>query len=597
MLFWVLAISVTIFALLRFKTLQKNMGTLKAALVLSLRLAAVACAALIASPLSIPSHETLTHPTRIAILVDASRSTDTPLRRQTVEDLKRLLLNRTESVLVWEFGEDLRPVPLEGLSETKSDNASRLSAAIRKIVETVQPDELLVITDAQDTEPQPDHQILESLRKSKTRFSAVLLPTNLPPNLIVSVSPSRLFLFAGESANFTVKVEGERIREGSTVRLRVWDSQKLVLQTLVKLTKGATQVPITVNPQKSAWNRFRFELLPLADEAWTEDNYAEALVWQAPTKLRVLMVTGPPNFEFKFVKQALENEPNFEWVAIASLPDGTRYQQGSPPLLPASLQRLDPFHVAIVLAPTPDDFGITEGKAAWQFAQEGGGLLLTLSEPTVSTNGWRFFLPELLTISQLKSPIRLNSVKWDLLGERIGNLPEVDSAWSVRPRVRGFNTALEGNDEPVLIWWQEGLGKVAVLGIDGTWKWVMEAAKRGEQPKDHHRFWQALVRFLADPMKGTKSEMVKESSLQTPKPPPLELNTPPNPKRLQVWVKETGGQMLTPNEIPSWLKNLRWAKDVTASTNRKLSELPLPFLLLLAALSMEWWLVRRSGLT
>lgn len=596
MLFWVLAISVIIFALLRFKTLQKNLGTLKAALVLSLRLAAVACAALIASPLSISSHETLTHPTRIAILVDASRSTNTPLRQQSVRDLKRLLQNRTQSVMVWEFGEDLKPVPLEDLSETKSDNASRLSTAIRKIVETVQPDELLVITDAQDTEPKPDHQILESLRKSKTRFSAVLLPTNLPPNLSVSVFPSRLFLFAGENANFTVKIEGERIREGSMVQLRVWDSQKLVFQTLVKLNKGATQVTVTVDLQKSGWHRFRFEVLPLTDEAWTEDNYAEALVWQAPTKLRVLMVTGPPNFEFKFVKQALESEPNFEWVAIASLPDGTRYQQGSPSLLPASLQRLDPFHVVIILAPTPDDFGITEGKAAWQFVQGGGGLLVTLSEPAVSTNGWRLFLPELLTISQLKSPTRLNSVKGDLLGEKIDNLPEVDSAWSVRPQVRDFNTALEGNNEPVLIWWQEGLGKVAVLGIDGTWKWVMEAARRGEQPKDHHRFWQALVRFLADPMKGTKSEMVKESSLQTPEPTPQELDTPPNPKRLQVWVKETGGQMLTPNEIPSWLKNLRWTKDVTASTNRKLSELPLPYLLLLAALSMEWWLVRRSGL-
>jgi hypothetical protein len=595
MLLWALLVFAAIFSVARFKPLQKHVGTGQAIVVLALRLIAVAAAALLLFPASISSTRKVHQPARIAILVDASRSTNTPARREIVKSLKQSLRHR--SVLIWEFSENLRPISLPNLSEVAEGNASRLSAAIRAIVASIQPDELLVITDGQDTEPQTDKQLLEELRKGKTRVSVVLLPTNVPPNLRLTVSPTQATLFAGESVSFAVKVEGSRLHGKTSVQVRVWEARKLVSQATLKIVNGAAQTTVTLTPNGAGWHRYRFEVLPAPDEVWTEDNSAEAMVWQAPTKLRVLLATGQPNFEFKFAKQAIEEEPNFEWVAVSGLPDGTRYQQGSPKLLPASLQKLDPFHVVAIIAPTPDQFGAAEGRTVWHFAQNGGGLLVTLNELSVRSNGWRFFVPEPLKIVPLPAPANLRPERGDLLGEKLTNLLATDAAWAVRPQRKAFRVALQVGNEPVLVWWQEGWGKVAILGLDGTWRWAMEAARKGEEPKIHRQFWQTLIRFLADPTKGRTEEIGKVvSELKTPSPPPLELTVEPIPDQLRRLAKATGGQILQTHEIAAWTKGLRWTKSVTVPTSQPLSQMPLLYLLLLLALTSEWWLIRRSGL-
>lgn len=600
MLFWALAILTAILSFVRFKPLTKHIGTTQAIVISALRLLALTIAGLLAAPIFVTSSQTITQPSRVAILVDASQSTNTQVRREVVKQLKRELQPHIGSVSVFEFADDLKFVSPSDLSEQPTGNASHLSEAILKVVGTVKPDELLVISDAQDTDTNPQTQVkaLEVLREAKTRLSALLLPTHLPPNLSVSLSPTQSFLFAGEKVSFTVQVKGERLVDGTKVNLRVWDANKLLFQTRLTIVTGMERTTVTLTPQKAGWHRYRFEVSLDSDEVWTADNVAEALVWQAPTKLRVLLVTGQPSFEFKFVKQAIESEPNFEWTAVASLPDGTRYQQGSTDLLPVSFMRLEPFHVLIVLSPTPHEFGNAEGKSAWEFAKNGGGLLVTLSEPTVRTNGWRIFLPLALTISNIPSPAKLTRTESDVLGEKLPDLPLVDSAWSIQPQFKSFQTALQIGGKPVLVWWQEGLGKVAVLGIDGTWRWVMEAARKGNPPSAHRLFWRTLIRFLADPTKGLnrKDDWVRREDLTTPVPPPAELTALPNPDLLLSWVKATGGEVLKPNEFGAWMKGLTWTRKVRVETKQPLSATPLPYLLLLATLIMEWWLVRRSGL-
>lgn len=125
----------------------------------------------------------------------------------------------------------------------------------------------------------------------------------------------------------------------------------------------------------------------------------------------------------------------------------------------------------------------------------------------------------------------------------------------------------------------------------------MEAARKGEEPKIHRHFWQTLIRFLADPMKGRTDEISKVASeLKTPSPPPPELTVEPNPDLLRELTKATGGQTLRPHEIAAWVNGLKWTKSVTVPTSQPLSQTPLPYLLLLIALTAEWWLIRRSGL-
>ncbi|MCS7192221.1 MAG: VWA domain-containing protein [Armatimonadetes bacterium] len=597
MAFWILAALTMILAFLRFAPLRRHIGFTLATLVLILRLVAILVAILLASPLSLSSYQTVEQPSRIALLVDASDSVNFKAREQAIKAIVSSLGEHKGSVLAWEFSDSLKPLNLSNFTKLSGGKGSRLSRAILEAIETSRPNEILVLTDAQDTEPLAEEQILKTLKKSGTKLNAVILPNDLPPNLSLSLSPNQVFLFSGEEAKFSVRINGERVSEKAKAQMRVWERKRIVFKSSLPFFKGMAQTSVMLKPSSNGWNRYRFEVLPIKGEAWADDNYMEVLVWQSPTKLRALVVTGQPSFEFKFVKQAIQSEPNFEWVAIASLPEKTRYQQGSPQLMPTSLLRPEKFHVVIIVAPTADEFGFEEGRAIWQFAQEGGGVLLTLSEPTVRTKGWRFFVQRPLDFASLPSPSPLSLVKDDPLGNQLPNLPKVDAAWAITLLPTFAQSALQSLSEPVLVWWQEGWGKIAIVGFEGTWRWVMEAARKGEKPETHRKFWRTVVRFLADPMKGEKRKISSpEADLATPKPPPPELSFKPEPKRVEGWVKATNGQILKPEEIKAWVKNLAWAKTVKVPTKQPISAIPLPYFLLIAALTIEWLFIRRSGL-
>lgn len=606
-LFWLLTLIVVVVTFFRFPALRRHVGVVKAALLLALRLIAIVVALLLTFPIAFSATRKVEYPARVAILIDASQSADTPQRTKVLTALGQALGDRADAVTVWQFSDDVKSVPLTQMTQPAHGMASRLSDAVIRIAETVRPDTLVIIADGQDTEPQPCERIIATLLRSATRLVAIPLSSSLPPNLQISASPIRTALFAGEEAAVTVGVQGQNLQKATTAQIHIWEGRRLVQRLAISLqpsTISLHQLTVRLRPTKAGWHRYRIEVTPLKGERWTADNTAEASVWQALTKLRVLLVCGNPTFEFKFVKQNVEAEPNFEWAAIASLPDGIRYQQGTPTLLPVSLQRLQPFHVIIALAPTPADLSKAEVGAICQFVQKGGGLLVTLNNVSVLTQGWRLFVSAPLQLTLLPSPITLTPVTDDLLGERLSKLPTVDAAWTIEESIRQkavgsrIATAVEANGKAVLAWWQEGLGKVALFSTDGTWQWVMDAARRGEPPTVHHLFWRTIIRFLADPQKdeGQKAKGENLMELSTPRPPPDEWTELPNPKRLRRWAEATKGMVLTPDNVATWVDKISWTKSVTVTDTRPFSANPLSYLVLLTALILEWWFVRRSGL-
>ncbi len=612
--FWMLTFIIAVVAFIRFPALRRHLGAAKATILLGLRLAAIFIALLLALPVTFPSPRKVTQPARIAILIDASQSADVPERQKALKALQQALRPHADAVTVWRFGSDVVSTPIPQITQRTAEGASRLSEAVMRVAETMQPDKLVIIADGQDTASQPDTQIIASLKRIGTQVIAIPLPANLPPNLQVSASPTRTTLFAGEEAKVTVQVSGQNLSKATAACMFVWEGRRLIQRFSVsgqRLTANPQSFSIRLRPDKSGWHRYRLEVVPLQGEKWTDDNAVEIAVWQAPTKLRVLLVCGHPTFEFKFVKQALEAEPNFEWAAVADLPDGTRYQQGTPALLPVSLQRLQPFHVFIALAPTPADFGSAEVQAVRQFVTNGGGLLVTLNPFSIQAQGWRLFVSAPFQLASLPSPAPLTIVTDDLLGGRLPKLPPVDAAWGIEHGARSERqgvwetrhliTAVESNGKPVLVWWQEGLGKIAFFAADGTWRWAMEAARKGEAPTAHRQFWRTLVRFLADPQKGANGEWriakgKRQIALSVPKPPPDEWTKTPQPERLRRWAEATGGKLLPTDEAAAWVRQTRWTKTVTVTQPQPLSAMPLPYLLLLAALTIEWWVIRRSGL-
>jgi hypothetical protein len=594
MWFWLLLIFVTVTTFWRFPALRRHCGTAEALVLSTFRLLALAAIALLASPLSFPVIRSVRTLPRIAVLLDASESVNRKAWQQAVQALLPTWRTHPEAVSVWLFGSDLRNItPSQPLPQPVATE-SRLSDAVLRLTETVRPDWLILIADGQDTEPIPDERVLAALRRNGTKVIAVPLPANLPPNLSVSASPTQVTLFAGEEATVTVTVKGQNLSGATDVPLRVWLGRRLISQTRLRVTpRTVVTQTIRLRPNASGWHRYRIEVGTLSGERWADDNAVAVTVGQSPTKLRVLLFASQPTFEFKFAKQSLEREPNFEWVAMTTLPDGTRYQQGNPSLMPASLTRLQPFHVLVALAPTPADFSAAEVQAIQTFVQNGGGLLLTLNPVAVASQSWRLFWTEPLRAAPLPSPAPLSSVPDDLLGKELGTPPPAPAVWALSAQAP-TNVALRSGREPVLLWRSVGLGKVAILGIDGTWHWAMDAARKGEPPTTHQTFWRKLVRFLAEPKLPPQSASETERRLY--RQPPAEWVVPPDPTRLTRWAKQTQGIVIKPEQLGAQIASVMAAKETLITERRPLSHSPLPYLLLIAMLTIEWWLIRRHGL-
>lgn len=594
MWFWLLLILLAVTTLWRFPALRRHCGIAEALMLSTLRLLALVTIALLTSPLSFPVTRSVRISPRIAVLLDTSQSVNRKAWQQAVQALLPIWRAHPKAISLWLFGSDLRNLaPSHPLPQPVAIQ-SRLSDAVFRLTETVRPDWLILIADGQDTDPIPDERVLAALRRNGTKIVAVPLPANMPPNLSVSVFPSQVTLFAGEEATITVTVRTQNFSGTAYVPMRIWLGKRLISQTRLRLTSRpmVTQT-IRLRPNAPGWQRYRVEVGALAGERWTDDNAVTVTVGQSPTKLRLLLFTNQPTFEFKFVKQSFEREPNFEWVAMTTLPDGTRYQQGNPSLTPASLTRLQPFHVLVVLAPTPADFGAAEVQAIQTFVQNGGGLLLTLSPVTVASQGWRLFWAAPLHATPLPSPAPLVPVPDDLLGKQLSALPSAPAVWALTTQTP-TSVALKSRGEPVLLWRSVGLGKVAILGIDGTWHWVMDAARKGEPPIAHQTFWRKLVRFLAEPK--LPSQSATETQLRPYRQPPAEWTTPPNPDRLARWAKQTQGTVIKPEQLGAQIASVMATKETLVTERRPLSHSPLPYLLLIALFTIEWWLIRRKGL-
>lgn len=593
MLLWCILLAAAVITVLRVPALRRHWGVGGSIALTALRLFALALAALLTLPISLTTPHTVTQPARVAVLLDVSQSVDTAAWRRATQTVAALAQKHGDTVTVWAFGDQLTRLVPSRPPPRPTAMASRLSVAVRQLVDTARPDQLVIIADGQDTDPLPDATVIATLQRAGTRVIAVPLPAILPPNLQVSVSPTQLAVFAGEMATVTVTVSGQHLRQPVSVPVSVWEGQRLVQRQQMRVAsdKIAT-VSLRLHPTKAGWHRYRVEAAPLSGERWRADNAVTVAVWQAPTKLRVLTVAGQPTFEFKFLRQALAEDTSIEWAALAALPDSTRYQQGSSNLLPVSLERLAPFHVVITLAPTPADLSAAEAQNLRDFVQAGGGWLLTLNAAAVAAQIWRWFFVMPLQVISLPALAPLQPVADDMLGRTLQALPPADAAWALQSRTPA-QAALKTGNRPVLLWWHDGLGKIAVLGVDGTWRWAMDAARKGEPPKIHRHFWRQLVRFLADPLKGASQRWRLTSDTDDHTPPP-EWRAEPQPNRLKRWAQATGGAVLPTQRLAQTVTAP--TKTITIPQRRHLSELPLPYLLLIATLLAEWWFIRRKGL-
>jgi uncharacterized membrane protein len=285
---------------------------------------------------------------------------------------------------------------------------------------------------------------------------------------------------------------------------------------------------------------------PLQGEESTANNTLTRLVNVGSEKRRVLYIEGEPRWEYKFIRQAEEDDRMVQIVSIDRTSENKFYRQGIS----------DPKELADGFPSRPEDLFVYQGliigsvEAGYftpvqqdlirQFVdRRGGGLLLLGGQFALADGGWNAtnlidLFPTTLPlqagtfhreadprngtthttaelapagvdsiITRLVDDPAANAAKW----KKLPYLMDYEDPGTPKPGAAVLANMItpEGRTLPLLITENFGRGRTAIMATGGSWRWQM-SSPLGDTA--HDLFWQQLLRWVVSDTPGHVSASV-----------------------------------------------------------------------------------------
>ncbi|HMC59932.1 MAG TPA: glutamine amidotransferase, partial [Candidatus Solibacter sp.] len=279
---------------------------------------------------------------------------------------------------------------------------------------------------------------------------------------------------------------------------------------------------------------------PLPGEENTANNTLTRVVNVGSEPRRILYIEGEPRWEYKFIRQAEEDDRMVQIASMVRTSENKVYRQGIS----------DPKELAAGFPSRPEDLFVYQGlivgsvEAGYftpgqqelirQFVdRRGGGLLLLGGQFALADGGWNAshltdLLPSALPtqaatfhreadpksgvthttaelapagvdsiITRLVDDPAANAAKW----KKLPYLMDYEDAGVPKPGAAVLANMItpEGRKLPLLITESFGHGRTAIMATGGSWRWQM-SSPLGDTA--HDLFWQQLLRWLVSDTPG-----------------------------------------------------------------------------------------------
>ncbi|MEZ6096235.1 MAG: vWA domain-containing protein [Pirellulaceae bacterium] len=314
----------------------------------------------------------------------------------------------------------------------------------------------------------------------------------------------------------------------------------VVLETqTVALPETGNRLRVQFSHVAQEQGRFVYSIKSSSVEGETnpDDNIGtSAVVEVVDEKIRVLLVSGLPNWDYQQLYRLLQRDATISVSCWLQSMDETRQQEGDEPIiqLPRTPEELGEYNVVILLDPNPEEFDEGWINMLKDFCRVKAGGLIYMAGPHYSAEflsmnrlaGIRDILPVRLgNASEIAASQVLAGATGDVGGSmqvvnfnleheimELGSTPEsTQSIWAQMPgfawnfptqapkptaRVlleRGDQPSTEGN-QPMLVDGRFGAGTVLYFGFEGTWRW----RQIGLQAQYFNSFWIQTVRYLVE---------------------------------------------------------------------------------------------------
>jgi uncharacterized membrane protein len=280
--------------------------------------------------------------------------------------------------------------------------------------------------------------------------------------------------------------------------------------------------------------------VPLAGEENTANNTLTRLVNVGSGARRILYVEGEPRWEFKFIREAEEDDRMVQIASMVRTSENKIYRQGiaDPKELaagfPARAEDLFAYQGLIIGSVEAGYFNPGQQELIREFVdRRGGGLLLLGGQFSLADGGWNAsqltdLFPTTLptqagTFHREADPrngtthatAELARAGEDSIITRLVDDPAANAAkWKKLPYLMDYEDpgapktgaavlanmiTPEGRSLPLLITENFGRGRTAIMATGGSWRWQM-SSPLGDTA--HHLFWQQLLRWLVSDTPG-----------------------------------------------------------------------------------------------
>ena len=279
---------------------------------------------------------------------------------------------------------------------------------------------------------------------------------------------------------------------------------------------------------------------PLANEENTANNALSRVVNVGSEPRRILYIEGEPRWEYKFIRQAEEDDRMVQIVSMVRTSENKIYRQGiSDPRelaagFPSRAEDLFGYQGLIIGSVEAAYFNPVQQELIHEFVdRRGGGLLLLGGQFSLADGGWNalkltdLFPTTLPTqvgtfhreadpkngtthttaelapagvdsiITRLVDDPAANAAKW----KKLPYLMDYEDPGTPKPGAAVLANMItpEGRTLPLLITENFGHGRTAIMATGGSWRWQM-SSPLGDTA--HDLFWQQLLRWLVSDTPG-----------------------------------------------------------------------------------------------
>lgn len=276
---------------------------------------------------------------------------------------------------------------------------------------------------------------------------------------------------------------------------------------------GSRQVSFALTHDEIGVFTYRVYAPPFPEESNTNDNEHAVSVQVIDAKNRLIYVEGPPRWESKYLKRALQANEQVTPLIFVQGPGGKPMSFGPVGSMTADLtdQQLAFFKIAVIGNLDAEEIGEHRARNLVQFVENGGSLVLL-----GGTKGWGkdgFVATSLKKILPVKSytarteegefPIVLTDEGrahaafagdpelWEIIPPVLSVFPNVVPSRAARALV---STETGQGVEPMILAQQYGQGKVVAIFTDSLWKWKLHPDAIETRP--YQRFWDQLISWM-----------------------------------------------------------------------------------------------------